>query len=78
MSGFEIAAILGAIASLIAALTSSFAIIMAIMNRTKLTIIGDKVEQVHIATNSLQDKLVQATAAASRAEGFEAARKGLT
>jgi hypothetical protein len=40
----------------------------------KIQGISDQVEQVHVATNSMKDQLVVATAAASRAEGIAVGR----
>ena len=77
------------VTSLVAAIGSIIAIILGYLNHmrlqtvsdsniasdTKMQIITDKVEQVHLATNSMKDQLVAATASASKAEGIAIGRK---
>jgi len=62
MTGGEFAQLTTAIGVVITSLASLAATLSSLHN-------GRKIEQVHLATNSLQDKLVTATAVASKAEG---------
>ena len=61
MSGGEIAQIITSLATLVA---SAGAFILGWRN-------ANKIEQVHIATNSMKDELVAVTAKASHAEGVK-------
>ncbi len=64
----------GEIAQIITALSAVSACLLSWRNSRKIEKVDVKVEQVHLATNSLQDKLVAATATASKAEGVEQGR----
>lgn len=64
----------GEIAQIITALTAFGAMMLSWVVALRVNKVGIQVEKVHLATNSLQDKLVAATASASRAEGVEAGR----
>jgi hypothetical protein len=65
---------LGDITQIITAITAFGAMLLAWRTSFKITKVGEKVEAVHLATNSLQDKLVEATAIAAHAEGVVVGR----
>ena len=64
LSGVDIAPIISASASLVAAIGSFIAVVMTVWN-------GRKIEQVHIATNSMKDELVKVTGEQKFAEGVK-------
>jgi hypothetical protein len=63
MTGSDIAAIISAVASLVAASGSAIAVIMAVKN-------SRKIEQVHLATNGMKNELIKVTGDAKYAEGL--------
>ncbi len=81
MTAGELSQIITAVGVLLTAMSSFGAFAISWRNgrkleiaNAKLEIASAKIEQVHVATNSLQDKLVAATASASKAEGIEIGR----
>lgn len=64
LTGGDIAAIIAAFSSLVAAFGSAAAVIMSARN-------GRKIEQVHLATNSMKDELVRVTGDAKYLEGMK-------
>ena len=65
---------LSQIVQLITALTAFGAMALSWVVALRVKKVGQQVEAVHLATNSMQDKLVAATAVASHAEGVTAGR----
>lgn len=66
--------VIGEIAQLLTAIAAVGAMVLSWRSSLKINKVGRDVEKVHLATNSMKDELVKATAAASRAEGVEAGR----
>lgn len=66
--------VIGEIAQLLTAIAAVGAMVLTWRNSLKINKVGAQVEEVHLATNSMKDELVKATAKASRAEGVEAGR----
>jgi hypothetical protein len=64
ITGTEIASIITAVAALVAALGSSFAVVIGVLN-------SRKIQQVHDATNGMKDQLVKVTGDAKYAEGVK-------
>lgn len=64
MTGIEFAAVISSVSSLVAAIGSSVAVVMSARN-------GRKIEQVHLATNSMKDELVKVTGEAEYAKGLK-------
>jgi hypothetical protein len=64
MTPAELIQIIASTATLVAAIGT---LLMSYRNSTKI-------EAVHLATNSMKDELVRATASASKAEGLEQGR----
>lgn len=62
----ELAQLVTSIATLLGVIGT---LVLGWRNTNKIAAVDVKVEQVHLATNSLQDKLVASTAKASHAEG---------
>ena len=74
MTGSDIALIITAIGSLIAAAASSAAVLIGAWSARKLIPVIDQVQKIEISTNSMKDALVTATAKAEHAAGMVAGR----
>lgn len=68
-SGGDVALIITATGTLVAAMASSAAVIIGALNTTKLNRTAAQVEKIEIATNSMKDQLVAATASSALAQG---------
>lgn len=64
IDGGDVAAIIAATASLVAAVGSTLSVLMSLRN-------GRKIEQVHQATNGMKAELVKVTGEAKFAEGLK-------
>lgn len=68
MTTGDIAQVIIASAALLASLTSAAALVVSVRN-------GRKIEQVHVATNSMKDELVAVTRKDALAEGLKEGRE---
>ena len=78
MTGSDIALIITSIGSLVAAVTSSISVIISAWSARKLIPVVDQVQKIEVATNSMKDALVAATAKAEHAAGVVAGRAEVT
>lgn len=69
MTGGEIALIITAIGTLLSAVASASAAVIGAFNTLKLNRTAEQVEKIEVATNSMKDQLVAATASSSHALG---------
>jgi hypothetical protein len=69
ITGSEIALIITAAGSLVAALASAAAVIIGALNTVKLNRTAANVQKIEVATNSLTDRLVASTALSEHARG---------
>lgn len=69
MTGTELALVIGAIGTLISAMASSAALLIGALNTRKLNRTAANVQKIELATNSMKDALVAATAKGEHAAG---------
>ena len=68
-SGSDIALIITATGSFVAALSSAAAVVIGAINTRKVNGMVANVQKIELATNSMKDQLVAATASAEHARG---------
>lgn len=75
ISGAEIALIITAAGTVLTSVASATAVIIGALNTIKLNRTAAQVEKIEIATNSMKDALVSATASSAHAQGKSEGRE---
>jgi outer membrane murein-binding lipoprotein Lpp len=78
MTGEGIALIITAVGTLLTAIASGTAVIIGALNTIKLNRTAADVRKIEVATNSMKDQLVAATATGAHAEGVAQGRADMT
>lgn len=74
MTGGDIALIITALGSLLAAMSSAAAVVLGALNARRLLPIAEQVQKIEVATNSMKDRLIEATAKSEHAAGVVVGR----